>query len=317
MASRLIEDVAREAEDRARQGLWVDLAEVLDRLYQRADALRDGDVKRSYQLAIRRLERPALLKGLAQLLPRRREMREMVTQLLARTGEMAADALIDLLINSETVTARHAYRSALSQCPAAIPALVQLIGDSRWYVVRNSIELLAEFAPPDADVKIAATLAHSEPRVRRAAAAALAKLATPRAMLALLQAAQDPAPEVRLQVALALGGIRNSRAVPWLIEALDKEQDADVQAALLGALGKIPTEDAVTRLARAAGGGGILIRKSVTMRLHAVDALAEAGTPSARSVLRGLLHDRAREVREAAQRGLSIRPRAGDEAATA
>ena len=301
-ATKLIDDVARQAEGRAREGLSVDLALVLDRLHRGSDPLREGDLKRAYQLAIRRLEKPTLLRGVAQLLPRRREMRDVLTRLLARAGEDGADALIDLLVNSEATTERHAYRVALAQCPAAVPALYHLLGDSRWYVVRNAVELLAELSPADADAKLAGTLGHGEPRVRRAAVVALTKLGTARAVLALLQAAQDPSPEVRLQVALGLGAIRNPRAVPWLVEALDKEQDQEVQAAIVAALGKMPTEDAVARLARAVEPGGLLLRKSSTLRLQAVDALAEAGTPSAQAVLRGLVHDRDRDVREAVHR---------------
>jgi hypothetical protein len=306
-ASRLIDDVAREAEERSRDGLWVDLAEVLHRLHERCDRLREGDLKRAYQFAIRRLEKPALMHGVAQLLPRRREMREMVTGLLSRSGDAGADALIDLLVGSESTTERHAYRSALAQCAAAVPALVHLLGDGRWFVVRNAVDLLAELAPPDADARIAGMLAHSEPRVRRSAASSLAKLGTPRAVLALLQAVQDPSAEVRLQVALGLGAVRNPRAVPWLIEALDKEQDQDVQMAMLSALGRMPTEDAVARLARAAEPGGMLLRKSTAVRLHAVEALAEAGTQSALAVLRTLVNDRERDVREAVDRHLSGR----------
>ena len=301
-AAKIIDDVAREAEERAREGLWVDLALVLDRLSSRADQLRDGDLKRAYQFAIRRLEKPALMRGIGQLLPRRRELRQVATRLLAHAGEAGADALIDLLVSAESTTERYAYRTALAQCPAAVPALVHLLGDSRWYVVRNAVELLGEVSPADADARLAVVLGHGEPRVRRAVATSLAKLGTPRAVLALLQAVQDPSPEVRLQVALGLGTTRNPRAVPWLIEALDKEQDAEVQAAMLSALGKLATEEAVARLARAAEPGGMLLRRSTAMRLNAVDALLEAGTPSAHAVLRSLMNDRDRDVREAAQR---------------
>jgi hypothetical protein len=306
-ATRLIDETSRIAEERARQGLWVDLAEILDRFHRRHDHLRDGDLKRSYQIAIRRLEKPTLMHGVAQLLPRRREMRDIVTGILARSGDLGADALIDLLVGSESATERRAYRSALAQCPSAVPALLHLLGDNRWYVVRNAVELLTELSPPDVDAKLAAALAHSEPRVRRAVAVALAKVGTARAVLALLQAVHDPSADVRLQVAHALGAIRNPRAVPWLIEALDKEHDSEVQAALVAALGRMPNEDAVARLARAVAPGGILLRKPTAVRLHAVAALAEAGTPSAQAVLRGLLNDRDREVREAADRALSGR----------
>jgi HEAT repeat protein len=303
-ASRLMEDVAREAEERARQGLWVDLAEVMWRLYERHERLPDSDMKRACQAALRRLEKPMLMQGIARLLPRRREMRERVTTLLARAGEPAADALIDLLVNSENTAERRAYRTALARCEAAVPALLHLLGDSRWYVVRNAAELLGELAPHDADIRLAELLNHREPRVRRAVAGALSRFGTPRAVLALLQAVQDPSPEVRLQVVLGLGTIRNPRAVPWLVEALDREQDPDVQAALISSLGLMPTEESVERLARAVEPGGLLLRKAAAYRLHAVEGLRQAGTPSAHAILRSLLGDRDRDVRAAAERAL-------------
>lgn len=304
-AGRLIEDVAIEVEERARDGLWVDLAEVLNRLHERYGQLPDGDLKRACLAGVRRLEKPMLMQGIARLLPRRREMREMVTRLLAKAGESGADALIDLLINSENTAERRAYRSALTQCSAAVPALVHLLGDSRWYVVRNAAELLGELTPPDADVRLAELLNHREPRVRRAAAGALSRFGTPRAVLALLQALQDGSPDVRLQVVLGLGTLRNPRAVPWLIEALDKEQDPDVQSALVSSLGMMPTEEAVARLARLTEPGGLLLRKSTAARLQAIEALGQAGTPSAQGVLRGLLTDRDRDVRQAAEQALA------------
>jgi HEAT repeat protein len=133
---------------------------------------------------------------------------------------------------------------------------------------------------------------------------ALGKLGTSRAVLALLQALTDPSPEVRVQVAHALASSRNARTVPWLIEAIDSEVDQDVQAALIAALGQVPTEDGVARLARAAESGGLLLRKPAAFRLRAIDALGDAGTPAALETLRGLLQDRDRSVREAAQKAI-------------
>jgi HEAT repeat protein len=183
-----------------------------------------------------------------------------------------------------------------------------LLTDERWYVVRNAAWLLGELGSTDADRRLAELMSHREPRVRRAAATALGRLATSRAVLALLQAINDPSPDVRLQAVQAISGTRNPRSVPWLIEALDHEQDGDVQAALMGALGSTPTEDGIARLMRAAEAGGMLVRKPAAMRVKAIEALAEANTPSARQALQNLLSDRDREVRsvvESAMRKLS------------
>jgi HEAT repeat protein len=109
---------------------------------------------------------------------------------------------------------------------------------------------------------------------------------------------------VRLQAVLAIASAKNPRAVPWIIEALEHEQDADVQAALISALGSAPTEDGVARLVRAAEAGGMLVRKPVALRIRAIEALAEARTPSARHALQSLLTDRDREIRAAAEQAV-------------
>jgi HEAT repeat protein len=185
-----------------------------------------------------------------------------------------------------------------------VHSLLHLLNDDRWYVVRNAVALLGELGAVDADRRVAELLAHREPRVRKTVATALGKLATSRALLALLQAMNDPSEEVRLQSVLAIDMARNARAVPWLIEALDHEQAADVQLAIVSALGRTPTEDGVARLVRAAEAGGMLVRKPSALRLRAIEALTEAGTPSARRALDGLLSDRDRDIRTAVERAV-------------
>lgn len=304
-AIAIVDDVARVAEDHARQGKWVELVEVLARMHEHHDRLHEGDARRAFLMGARRLERPALMHGIARLLPQRRNLREAITLILSRAGETGADALIDNLVASDLAAERRAYRDALGECPSAVAALLHLLDDERWFVVRNAVELLGDLGATEADGRIATLLSHRETRVRRAAAVALGRLATSKAVLSLLQAVNDPSPDVRLQVVQGIGATRNPRSVPWLIEALETEADVDVQGALLLALGQTPTEDAVARLARAAEPGGMLRRKPVSLRRRAIDALGEAGTPAALQVLRSLLQDRDREVRESAQKALS------------
>jgi HEAT repeat protein len=48
----------------------------------------------------------------------------------------------------------------------------------------------------------------------------------------------------------------------------------------------------------------MLVRKPAAVRLRAIEALAEAGTPSARQALEDLLSDRDREVRSAVEQAV-------------
>lgn len=299
--SAIVDEVTRATEDISSQGGWPDVVAVLDRMIHHHERLHEGDAKRAFLMGARRLERTVHMQGVASLLPRRKDLRETCTRILAHAGDIGADVLIDNLISSDETSDRRAYLDALRQCPSAVSSLNQLLADDRWYVVRNAASLLGELGAAESDRRLAEHLSHREPRVRRAVAVALGKLGTSRALLALLQAINDPSPEIRLQAVHSIASARNARAVPWLIEALDNEQDPDVQAALLSALGRTPTEDGVARLLRAAEAGGMLVRKPILLRLRAIEALGEAGTPSARHALGTLLNDRDGEVRKAAE----------------
>jgi HEAT repeat protein len=46
------------------------------------------------------------------------------------------------------------------------------------------------------------------------------------------------------------------------------------------------------------------VRKPAAMRIRAIEALAEANTPSARQALQGLLSDRDRDVRSAVENAM-------------
>ena len=88
--------------------------------------------------------------------------------------------------------------------------------------------------------------------------------------------------------------------------AIDREEDPEVQAGMLGVLGRVATADAVAKLAKAAeaGSGLFASRKGVALRVAAVRALGEARTPGARTALTALANDKEREVRDAVAKAI-------------
>ena len=297
----VIDDVARSAEDLSTQGKWPEVIQVMERMHYHHERMHEGDVKRAFTMGIRRLQRPTMLQGVARTMSTHRDLRETCTRVLSLAGERGADVLIDNLIGSEVGSERRLYLEALRQCPAASNSLLHLLSDDRWYVVRNAASLLGELGHAEADKRLVELMSHRETRVRQAAAVALGKLGTSRSLLALLQGLNDASPDVRVQAVWAISAARNPRAIPWLIEALDHEHDVAVQSALIATLGAVPTEDGVARLIRAAEAGGMLVRKPTAIRLRAIEALAEARTPSARQALQQLTQDRDREIRAAVE----------------
>ena len=308
-ALRLVDELIGVAEVRAQEQRWEVVARVFDAFaHGEIAADRDVELRRAYTIAIRRLTKPTLLRGIAGLLPRRPDLRDALHGVLLRLGPEGAEALIDLLTAADSLTDRRAYLAALVKCRDATPMLIHLLGDKRWYVVRNAIDLLGEMHALEAEGPLLEVVRHHEERVRRSVATALARLGTPRAIQAVQQMLTDGVPEVRVHAAQALGAIKSPRSVAALSRALDSEADPEVHAVILAALGRQGTEDAVARLVKAGEPDGRLFkRKPTALRVAAVQALAEANTPAATAALRRFAEDKERDVRDAAVRAL--RPR--------
>ncbi|HEX5831917.1 MAG TPA: HEAT repeat domain-containing protein, partial [Gemmatimonadaceae bacterium] len=198
---------------------------------------------------------------------------------------------------------RRSYFNALVKLQAGVASLVHMLGDGRWYVVRNAADLLGEMGTTAADEALVAAMDHPDARVRRSIVLSLGKLATPRCRTALEEALRHASPERRMVAAQAMAGIRDLRSGAALRRQLEDEGDPAVQHTLLAALGRLATRDAVEALVLAAAPRRKLFRrKASAYRVAAAHALADAGTPAALAALTRLCEDEEREVREVAQR---------------
>jgi HEAT repeat protein len=267
---------------------------------------RDPELKRAFASAIRRLSKPTNLRAVASVLPRRKERLDEFLAVLARTGDEGAEALIEQLTAAQSLTERRIFFDALVRLKTGSTILVHMLGDPRWYVARNAADLLGELNAVDADVPLADLLKHDDDRVRRAAAHALGKLGTAHAVVALRKALKDPSAHVRALAAAGLAVRKGGRSAGTLVRALETEPDLEVQIAILNALGRVATAEAVQRLIKATESPGAFFkRRAAAYRVAAVQGLGEARTPVALAALRELATDKDREVREAAARALT------------
>lgn len=304
IVTRLLDELVTLAESAAREGKADVVTDVFHGVIRRESQAGDGaggaDLKRVYSMAVRRMSKPTLLRAVAQTLSRRKDRATESLAILSRTGEDGADALIEQLTAAQSLTDRRVFFDALLHLNAGVAALIHMLGDARWYVARNAADLLGEMQAAEAETPLVEMLKHDDDRVRRAAATALAKLGTPKAVQALQDALRDNSPQVRLQAAAGLAARKGQKSAATLAKALDDETDAEVQFAILGALGRLATSDAVQKLVRAAEPDGRLFKKKpVAYRVHAVQALGQARTAGALAALKSLVNDKEKEVREA------------------
>jgi hypothetical protein len=279
-------------------------ADALAGVVEREAATQDEALKELYSVAITRLSTPRLLRALAAHLPGARDQASDYAAILVRASDKGADALIEQLTKAKAREDLKALFDVLMQLRPDVSAFVHMLGDARWYVVRNAAEMLGTMKASEADSALAVLLRHRDERVRRAAAWALAQIDTPAAVDTLQQAVgdADSSAAVREEAVSGLSRRRGERtSAITLSRALDSEADPQVQFAILAALAKVGTPEAIDRLIKATESDGIFFsKKSVVFRVAAVRALAETRSEAALVALQTLLDDRTPEVREAA-----------------
>ncbi|HUF30544.1 MAG TPA: HEAT repeat domain-containing protein [Gemmatimonadaceae bacterium] len=251
---------------------------------------------------LRRLLSPAVLKAVVQLVPRQPERYNVYLDLLERAKQGGAEAVVAQLSGATSIAERRVFYDVLGKLEQAVPVLVLMLNDDRWYVVRNAVDLLGSLGDVTVEPAVAKALGHADERVRRAAALALAKLGTPSAQRDLYRALHEVSNPVRHMAAMAIVTREGDRAVATLVEALDRGADDHVLKAIVMALGRVGSPEAVTALARTARAtsGFFDRRRSIEVRVAAIQALGEAGTTEAVSALRELTHDPEKQVRGAA-----------------
>jgi HEAT repeat protein len=299
---RQLDSLVKIASESAASGRDELAADVFVRLIERErEAADDRSTRRMYGMAIRRLTKPGVLHAVARLMPDNREMEEQHMSVIRRTEDAGVEALVDALVDAPSLADRRVYFDALIKLNSGARTLLFMLGDDRWYVVRNAVELLGEMRVAEADAELTRLLGHTDDRVRTAAAAALSKLGTSTAMKGLLHAAQasaDPQGRDRATEALSPG---LGRSVDAIARALEKEEDDRVQMAMLTALAQIGTTDAVDRLTRIARNEKGIFRKAKTpLRVAAVRALGDVQTPAATAALNSLARDKEKDIRGAA-----------------
>lgn len=303
--THLLEELAVLVDHAAAEGASDVVADTIAEIVAGEQAQPDAMRKRAYTMALRRFSRPVLLRIVAGTLPRRRDRAEAYTAILARMGEPGAEAVIEELTASESLTDRRVFFDTLLKLRMAVPKIITLLGDSRWYVARNAADLLAEMPTHDAELPLARLLKHADERVRRAAAVALGKVGTASAFAALRGALGDAAAQVRLAAATGLGSRKSRTSTTSLTVALDDEEDGDVQLQLISTLGRLGTPEGVERLVELAQPAAFFRKKTTALRLAAVQALTEARTPPAIEALQKLRDDKEPAVRAAAVQSLA------------
>jgi hypothetical protein len=173
---------------------------------------------------------------------------------------------------------------------AALPALLEALTSSAWYLVRNALTLMPDLGDAGCMPAVLPLLRHPEPRVRRTAVRALWKLGGPAAEPHLLALMKSVDAGTMQEILFALGQLRSEAGLPQVMDlARDKRVVEQIRIQALETLGTISSPQAMPVLLeclrrRGFFGGG----EQPVIRLAAAKALLVLDTPEAIQALQRL-----------------------------
>lgn len=229
------------------------------------------------------------------------DRRDELVYVFSQLSSIMAARLAHELSEVPPRAARRNYMDALFRMRIdAVTAAIPMLDDSRWFIVRNGVDVLGEAGDERSVAKLAPSLAHPDHRVRRATVMALAKLGGDRAGIELIPVLEDPSAEVREGAAMALGHLRVAKAQRPLLALLDRDKDDEAQMVILRSLGQLGDPGAVPAIEKRAV-GFFFKKPSKAVRIAAYRALAAIGSPHARRLVSDAVADRDAEVSTAAR----------------
>lgn len=266
--------------------------------------LQEGDLRRKYGVALRRMLGENILKAFSPLLLDPLYARD-AGEIMQRAGTIGTQHLLELLVNAGTYAERKALLAVLRTAKDGTDMVINMLRHPDWFVVRNIADLAGELRIEEAIPHLGKVLEHGDARVRKSAALALAKIGTAPCARHLQRALNDSDAQVRLRVAAEIGGRGLAGLAMSLMTAAEREENASIKLEFYRALGRIGTPESVEALRKVAEPGGRFVgRRPSAPRVGAVEGLALARTDAAVTLLKELAEDRDGEVKKAARKAL-------------
>ncbi len=228
---------------------------------------------------------------LDQLTDRDCKEQEHYYAILHQLGTKVAYVIIQRLCVADGLFARKALATALIKIgPAAIPALLTMLQDDRWYVVRNIVAILGEISHRSSLSELKKTSMHRDERVRKETIRTLVKIGGKDAEAIIIALLKDKDPGIVQQAVLSLGIMKSQLAVQPLIDII-AERDLflgtiALKLEALQAIGRIGDRRATPHLL------GLLTSthwlawgKGEELKVYAAIALGQLGDESALGAL--------------------------------
>src|SRR5438552_2723948 len=281
-----------------------DAIAALDQLLPNA---RDPGLLAAIDAAALALSDHALVERLVRRLGEAHVPAEERESLVAAVGALASLSMGPVLeaFLAAPVEQRAPFRAAVRKAAdRALEVLQGRLADKDPEVVAAAAEFVGLTGSPQAVTLLVPLLHHQSEFAREAALVGLAEAGGREGARPAMPALKDESVAVRVAAARTIAAAGDPASSTVLIRRVEQEPDEGVQAELLRAIGRLGAKEALEVLARFAEPGGLMHRRSATVRAAAVEGLRHIARPEARGLLELYSKDKEPTVRKAAEAGL-------------
>ena len=298
----MIEGILRELEKALARQQWLAALHDAQAAIRFLPSVRE-DLRRGFSIALRRMLTRPVVEALIEQAYRIPEEQSRTAEVLRLGGYPAAERILEILKQSDTIGPRAFLLDAIGGMPEASPLVVPLLRSARPAEVRLGADLVGRLGAGEALRDLAPLVEHPDEPTRLAVIDALARFRDKAALEPLRRALTHPSNSTRARAGQALAA-RGSGAIAMpLLAALESERDPGTWEELLTALAGINAPESVaalTRIALEKHGRFSFGKSQVRRQLAIIRALAAANTPAARQALERIAAEGEGEVGRAA-----------------
>jgi HEAT repeat protein len=243
---------------------------------------------------------------------------EAALAVLKVSGQGAIALTVERMGSTENLALRKTLSSLLIGLgESAVPAILKMMGDNRWYIVRNLSVILGEIGSRDAVSDLRACLLHADIRVCKEAVRGLAKIGGGEAESAILEVLHGHDRSLFPQAIASLGGMKSRKALVDLMKIVCRKdfflKNLPLKVDALNAIGMIGDRQMVPVLTLLLERRHILVPgRRMQLKVAIAECLARLGDVRALPVLRKKASDSG-ELGRACAEAVEIIERIGGE----
>lgn len=302
----MVEGILRELEKAINRQQWLAALHNAQAAIRFLPSIRE-DIRRNLTLHVKRLLTKPVIEALIEQGYRIPEEQPRTIEVLRVSGSSAAERILEILKQSDTIGPRAFLLDAIGGMPEAIPLIVPLLRSNRPSDVRLGADLVAKLHADEALKDLVPLVDHPDEKTRLTVIEALAHFREKSVLEPLRKALAHPSSSTRARAGQALASRGSGAYAMPLLAALEAEKDPATWEELLSALAAINAPESVAALTRVA-----LERQSffsfgkaqLRRQLGIVKSLAAAGTPAAKAALERIASEGKGEIAAAAKSAL-------------